>query len=113
MSEPFLFFTNETVLIEADDMDGALAGVGAVTVRITRYKDSRRSLTGNETPVAEFTATARAATVDYPAGWSAQRLASATPPLMPGVYAVAFRADFGGGDVRVIATCDLEIRGAA
>lgn len=113
MSEAFQFFTGETLLIEADDMNGVLAGVGTVTVRITRYRDSRRSLTGNETPAAEFVATARAATVDYPAGWTAQRLASAVPALTPGVYAVAFRADFGGGDVRVIASCDLEIRGAA
>lgn len=112
MSEAFQFFTGETLLIEADDMNGVLTG-RTVTVRITRYRDSRRSLTGNETPAAEFVATARAATVDYPAGWTAQRLASAVPPLTPGVYAVAFRADFGGGDVRVIASCDLEIRGAA
>jgi len=101
--DPFVFFTGETIYLEIDDVDGVLSAVTDVTLRLRKYANSRRQLTGSEPEAASFAGVPRAG------GWTAQRLPGASPAIGPGVYACAVWGVFAPGDARVLAICDIQV----
>jgi len=101
--------TGETILIEVDDPDGALAAASAVTGKIRRFSGRGDQVYATGSVVITLPGTPRAAGGGFASGWTLLRLASAGA-LAPGFYGFQLWVTWPGGDERVEAEGTIEIR---
>jgi hypothetical protein len=96
---PFSYQRGETISLALDAVSGDPASAGPVTAQLKAVPPGRTSVPPGAPVAAVFSVSSRAATPDFPAGWTLTIPASASIALPPGTYLADARIEYGGGVV--------------
>jgi hypothetical protein len=104
---PFTYQRGETISLALDAVTGDPASVGAVTAQLKFVPPGRTVVPAGAPVAAAFTISTRAATTEFPAGWTLTIPASASAALSAGTYLADARLAVGTG---VVITDQIVIR---
>ena len=103
----FTYQRGETISLALDAVEGDPAGVGGVTAKLKAVPPGRTSLPAGAPVAATFSVATRAATPDFPAGWTLTISAPLSAALAAGSYLADARLEVGTG---VVITDQIAIR---
>jgi hypothetical protein len=103
----FTYQRGETISLALDAVEGDPASVGAVIAQLKFVPPGRTVVPADAPVAASFAVATRAATIDYPAGWTLTIAAAASAALSAGNYLADARLEVGTG---VVITDQIAIR---
>ena len=96
---PFTYQRGETISLALDAVAGDPLIVGAVTARLKAVPSGRSVVPVGAPVAAAFAVASRAATADFPAGWTLSIATETSATLTAGSYLADARLQVGGGVV--------------
>jgi hypothetical protein len=96
---PFTYQRGETITLALDAAEGDPLAVGAVTAQLKAVPPGRTAVPENSPVAASFSVSTRAATLEFPAGWTLSIPAGVSAALAPGTYLADARLEVGTGIV--------------
>jgi hypothetical protein len=103
----FTYQRGETISLALDAVTGDPASVGAVTAQLKFVPPGRTVVPAGALAAATFAVSTRAATIDYPAGWTLTISAATSAALSVGNYLADARLNVGTG---VVITDQIAVR---
>lgn len=104
---PFTYQRGETISLALDAVEGDPLTVGAVTAQLKAVAPGRTSIPAGAPIAASFSVSTRAATTEFPAGWTLTIPSAASAALSAGSYLADARLEVGTG---VVITDQIAIR---
>ena len=104
---PFTYQRGETISLALDAVEGDPLTVGAVTAQLKAVAPGRTSIPAGAPIAVSFGVSTRAATTEFPAGWTLTIPAAASAALSAGSYLADARLEVGTG---VVITDQIAIR---
>ena len=104
---PFTYQRGETISLALDAAEGDPLTVGAVTAQLKAVPPGRNAVPPGAPVATSFSVSTRAATTDFPAGWTLTISAAASAALTAGSYLADARLEVGTG---VVITDQIAIR---
>ncbi len=96
---PFTYQRGETITLALDAVEGDPLSVGAVTAQLKAVPPGRTVVPEGAAVAATFSVASRAATSEFPAGWTLTIAAGVSAALAPGTYMADARMEVGTGIV--------------
>lgn len=103
----FTYQRGETISLALDAVEGDPASVGAVTAQLKYVPPGRTAVPAGALAAASFAVSTRAATSEFPAGWTLTISAAASAALSAGNYQADARLNVGTG---VVITDQIALR---
>ncbi len=94
---PYIFQRGETIAIALDALSGDPLLVTQVDAKMKALAPGRSSADNNAPITASFVASARAASIDHPAGWTLTIPAATSALLSPGTYIADAKLQMAAG----------------
>lgn len=104
---PFVFQRGETLSLALDAVSGDPATVTAITAKLKAVPAGRTTAPASAPVAASFAVSGRAATSEFPSGWTLTIPAATSAMLATGAYLADARLEVAGG---VIVTESVALR---